>query len=118
MHEFSVVRSLLTQIERIVSGEELVGRVTEVGVQVGEFSGVDPELLGLAFEQLAPSSSAARYARLTVRRVPLQARCEGCVRTFDVVDFRFFCPECRRPDVTIVAGEELVLESVTLEDEP
>ncbi len=113
MHEFSVVRGLLNQIEQIAERRRAT-QITAVRVSVGDFSGVDADLLQLAFEQLAPESSA-RGASLAVRQVRLQAGCKGCDRVFDVENFRFVCPVCSESDVTIVGGDSLVLDSVTME---
>ncbi len=114
MHEFSVVRTLLTQIDDIARRNS--GRVSEVRVCVGEFSGVDADLLQLAFAQLAPESCAER-AQLKIERTELQARCEACRADFAVKGYRFVCPNCAGNRVHIVCGEELTLESVLLETE-
>ena len=114
MHEFSVVRTLLAQINDIARRNTAV--VSEVRVSIGEFSGVDADLLQSAFEQLARESSA-EHARLKIERTKLQARCEACDADFPVCGFRFVCPLCRGSNVRIVRGEELMLESVLLETE-
>jgi hydrogenase nickel incorporation protein HypA/HybF len=81
---------------------------------VGEFSGVDADLLQLAFEELAVETHA-RGAVLSVCRVPLQAQCGRCAAIFDVAGFRFVCPKCHSMEVTVVRGDELLLDSITLE---
>lgn len=117
MHERSLVQDLLRQVERLMR-EHGARRLLKVSVSAGEFSGVEPELLRLAFEELAPES-AARGAVLELAEVPLEARCGECDHLFRVRRFRFQCPQCRGRQVTVVRGEGLVLESVTLEyDEP
>jgi hydrogenase nickel incorporation protein HypA/HybF len=113
MHEFSVVRGLLNQVDHIAE-QQRAKQITAVRVSVGEFSGVDADLLQFAFEQLAPNSSA-RGASLAVRRVRLQACCSGCDQVFDVENFRFVCPDCQEVDVAVVGGDGLVLDSVTVE---
>jgi hydrogenase nickel incorporation protein HypA/HybF len=115
MHEFSVASALLKQVAELAVREG-AERITQVRVSVGEFSGVEPELLRLAFEQLIPGSPADG-AQVMIEPVSLQAGCRRCETTFAVASFRFQCPECGSPDVRIVQGEELILESVTLETE-
>jgi hydrogenase nickel incorporation protein HypA/HybF len=53
-------------------------------------------------------------ARLSIERVPLEARCAVCEHEFPVRTFRFVCPHCEARDVWIVRGEELMLETLTL----
>ena len=113
MHEFSVVRALLNQVDQIVKQHE-PSRVTEIRMSVGDFAGVDARLLQSAFDQLAPRHPDGD-ARLVVRKVPLQAQCRACRESFIVERFRFVCPTCHGTDTTVVSGEELVLESITLE---
>jgi len=113
MHEYSIARSLMKQVTTIARREG-ADRVTAVAVSVGEFSGVDPDLLRSAVEHLG-ASGATKSAAWTIRPVPLTARCEACAGEFAVVHFRFVCPACGSSETRIVTGEELLLESVTLE---
>lgn len=114
MHEASLVRSLLAQVERLAL-DNGARRVTEVKVTVGEFAGVEPDLLELAFERQSAGTSLDG-ARLQLTRVPLEAECAACGSTFRVEQFDFTCPTCRRPGSAVVTrGEELWLESIMLE---
>lgn len=117
MHEFSVAAALIRQVEQIARREGAgTGevRVQEVKVNIGEFSGVDAQLLESAFEQLIPHTLADR-SRLITHSFPLEALCELCHTTFPVRRFRFSCPQCSSTEVVVVQGEELILDSVTLE---
>jgi hydrogenase nickel incorporation protein HypA/HybF len=113
MHEFSVARALLSQVsaQAETHGARCVRAVT---VTVGEFSGVEAELLRTAFEQLSAGTIAAG-AELRMIHVELIAECGGCGCEFAVSGFRFECPECAGRDVRILRGEELRLESLTME---
>jgi hydrogenase nickel incorporation protein HypA/HybF len=116
MHEYSVVRSLLNQVATI-AGPRRESRVSKVQLAVGEFAGVDVQLLEFAFIELAPQSLPG-HVQLAVRRVPLQAECNQCKLTFPIEFFRFVCPECGDTGIKVVSGEELMLESVTMEEGP
>ncbi len=113
MHEASLVRALLRQVEDLMQQHQ-ARRVRCVRVIVGEFSGVEADLLETAFEDQV-GDSAARGARLEVSRRPLRGRCGGCGWEFAIVKFRFECPRCASRDIKAIAGEELLLDSVTLE---
>ena len=52
MHERSLVRSLLAQVQALAA-EHPADRVAAIRVRIGEFSGVEPELLQSAYEELA-----------------------------------------------------------------
>jgi hydrogenase nickel incorporation protein HypA/HybF len=114
MHEYSIVHAVLKQVDKLAA--QHAGDVKEVFVSIGDFSGVDADLLEIAFARLAAESSA-KHARLNVRRTELQARCRNCEQQFEIKEFQFVCPHCRETDVQIVRGEELMLESITLEED-
>ena len=113
MHEYSLARVLLHQVEQIVRREGAT-RVLSVRVTMGEFSGVDADLLQLAFEQVAGQSSYAS-AELLIEKVALEARCEDCLNEFVVERFRFVCPKCASGRARVIRGEEMMLERVVLE---
>ena len=113
MHEYSLARALLRQVEEIVRREG-AGCVRSVGVTIGEFSGVDPDLLQMAFRDLSERSLAVNSV-LLIEKVALEARCETCSNEFLVERFRFVCPQCESRSVEITRGEEMMLERVMLE---
>jgi hydrogenase nickel incorporation protein HypA/HybF len=111
MHEQSLVRSLLRQvvdIRRQNAGEQ----VTEVRVQLGPLSGVEPFLLTSAFDQLATEFDLAG-SNLVIDEVTLFARCKSCDHEFEVDGFVFRCPKCNG-NVKITRGDDFQLTSVTL----
>jgi hydrogenase nickel incorporation protein HypA/HybF len=112
MHELSLARALLRQVEELRQSHRAAG-VRTVCVSVGEFSGVEADLLDSAFCQLT-QGTPVEGARLSINRVPLEARCTACEHEFTVHAFCFVCPRCEARDVRIVRGEELMLETLTL----
>lgn len=113
MHEFSLVQTLLEQVDTL-RREQAAERVVSICVSVGEFAGVEPELLRSAYQMLV-EETPMRGAELQMNRIPLQSRCDNCGCDFTVERFRFECPQCNNRNVTIVRGQDLVLESVTIE---
>ena len=115
MHEFSLVQGLLEQVD-VLRREQQAERVVSIHVSVGEFSGVEPELFREAYQTLI-EETPLRGAELQMNCVPLESRCDECGHDFAVERFRFECPKCESTAVTVVSGEGLVLESVTVEQE-
>lgn len=113
MHEYSLARALLREV---AAQAEAAGAdcVRSVSVSVGEFSGVEPELLRGAFDELREHTCAAG-AELQIERVELMAACSGCGMEFPVSGFRFVCPRCAHGEVRIIRGDELRLESLIIE---
>lgn len=115
MHERSLAAALLKQVETHAAAHGAL-RVEEVCVQLGPLAGVEPLLLGTAFEQLAAGSIAAG-AILRLHEVPLVARCQDCDREFEVEGFRFHCPTCSSSRTQLIQGDAVILESIKVVDE-
>jgi hydrogenase nickel incorporation protein HypA/HybF len=115
MHEMSLVRSLLTQVERLAA-EHAATAVTEIEVEIGPLSGVEPVLVREAFDLLV-ATSAVPHATLKIDQVPLLCRCGDCRQQFELVSFRFKCPHCGSTEVQITSGDQFRLLNVTIETE-
>ncbi|MBN1854683.1 MAG: hydrogenase maturation nickel metallochaperone HypA [Pirellulales bacterium] len=113
MHEFSLVQSLLDQVESIRLAER-AERVLSIRVNVGEFSGVEPDLVRDAFDMLV-EATPTQGAELDIITTPLKARCRDCGGEFYVEHFFFECPTCYSRDIMVIQGEGVILETVELE---
>ncbi len=113
MHEWSLAKNLLQQVDQIC---QLHGaaRAGKVRVEVGELAGVEPECLRSAFA-LLQQEGANREAILELQKVPLQVFCRQCQQQSTLASFHFVCPGCGSKQVSIVAGEHMVLKEVVLE---
>jgi hydrogenase nickel incorporation protein HypA/HybF len=114
MHEISLVRSLLAQAEEIAAAED-GGALVRVRIQVGPLSGVEGALLGSAWDEWC-AAIGRRGVELEVEDVPLVARCATCGREFEPVRFRFACPACGGSETETIAGDGVILHSITVED--
>lgn len=110
MHEASLVRSLLRQVETLMReyGGEAVERVC---VEVGPLSGVEPVLFETAFVEQCVGSCMAG-ARLAIEEVPLEADCLDCEQKFEIREFLFRCVVCESTRLKITRGDGIILKSV------
>jgi hydrogenase nickel incorporation protein HypA/HybF len=113
VHEYSLVRSLLARVAELARAHP-GARICQIDLCVGEFAGVEMELIRLAFDDLVAGSELAS-TRLHLRMNPLEGRCNQCGDEFPIEQFRFVCPICSGSSIQIVRGEELLLERVALE---
>ena len=114
MHERSLVRALLRQVAEVAANHP-DSHVLSVQVRIGEFAGVEPDLLTSAYDDMVQDTSL-RNAVLRMERVPLEASCDACGAQFRVEQYRFQCGQCGSARLTLRGGEELLLNSVTLEE--
>lgn len=112
MHELSIAQSLVESI-RAEAAVHHGGRVTRVGIRVGELSGVEPDALQFSFDVIVRGTDLEQ-ATLDIERVPVRQRCERCACDFPVVDYTLLCPDCGASTRT-VAGDELQMTYLELE---
>jgi len=116
MHELGIASSI---VDRANAACERNGgaRVTKVGVRIGEISGVDVDALTFAFESLC-KGTAMEHVVLDVEYCKRRQRCNACATEFEPESFVTTCPTCRGDDSECVAGKELDVVFVEIEDEP
>ena len=104
MHESSLVRSLLKQVERLC--EQHGGTAIEqIEVEIGPLSGVEPLLVREAFDILSIQTGCAGSG-LLIQEVPLKARCHDCQAEFELLSFVFACSGCLSHSIQITSGDE------------
>ncbi len=113
MHERSLVQSLLMQVERLRAEHDAVA-VDMVKVEIGPLSGVEPQLVQQAFDELV-TERFSPVPSLEIRMVPLQIRCRSCGRESSVRGLSLKCPECASSRVHVVRGDEFRLIDVDLQ---
>jgi hydrogenase nickel incorporation protein HypA/HybF len=115
MHETSLVRSLLAQVDELCAAHG-GDSIQEVRVELGPLSGVEPLLMADAFNRQRGDWAAAATAKLIVDRVPLEVRCLACGNGFQPARFNFRCPGCQSGDTKIVRGDGVLLQCIILRD--
>lgn len=113
MHERSLVRGLIEQVSEELRLRKL-GRLHGIRLELGEFSGVEPSLVKLAFEEMS-RDAWGHDVELELVVIPLTAECIGCGTLFPVEAFRFVCPDCQGNNVQIRSGEQMQLASLNAE---
>ena len=113
MHEESLIRSLLRQVEELAR-QHHANAVEQIEVEVGPLSGVEPLLLQDAFERLRDEFSWPR-AELSVLQVGLDVLCQSCQSESQLQDFRFVCHQCGSPSLKIIRGDAFRLLNVRMQ---
>ena len=95
MHELSIASAIVAIAERHAAGR----RVIAVEVRVGHLRQVVPDSLAFAFELVA------------------EGRCRVCATDGPLTAFPLQCAACGGLDVEVIRGEELLVDSLELEEE-
>ena len=111
MHELSIADSVVRVAVRQADGR----RVTKVQMKVGYLRQVVPSSLAFGFGLLA-EGTPVEGAELEIEQVPAEGRCHGCGVESRFGSLPLQCGGCGGFDVEILKGEELLVESLELEE--
>jgi hydrogenase nickel incorporation protein HypA/HybF len=111
LHELSIAESVVRIASRQADGR----RVMKVQMKVGYLRQVVPSALSFGFGLLA-EGTPVEGAKLEMEQVPAEGRCRGCGVESLLVDFPLQCRGCGGFDLEILKGEELMVESLELEE--
>jgi len=111
MHELSIAESIVAIADRHAGGR----RVSKVEVKVGHLRQVVPSALEFAFELVA-QGTAVEGAELDLEEVPAAGICRACGTEGTLTAFPFTCPGCGGMDLEVTHGEELLVDSLELEE--
>jgi len=112
MHELSVCRALIRQVQDIAR-EHRAMAVTSVKVQIGPLSGVEADLLKQVFP-LASAGSVAEAAQLVIEKLSIRVRCESCGAETTAEPNKLVCGTCGDWHTRLLSGDEMLLASVEL----
>ncbi len=112
MHELSLCQDLLEQVLALAE-QHRARAVKRVSVSIGVLSGVEPELLATAFQELQ-TGTLAESAVLSMATLPVKVWCHACQQSQPTPSNDLRCPKCRGTDTRLEQGDELLLAQVEL----
>lgn len=110
MHELAIARNIVA----IVAEKAMGRRVLKVTLEVGKLSGVMAGAIAFCFDQVALGTPLGGAA-LDIREIDGRARCQACGGEFAKPALFTPCP-CGSRLTTLLAGEELLIKSMELEE--
>ncbi len=113
MHEFSIATSIVEIVNNTFQESE-AKRITSVEIDVGTLSGVVIDALQFAMDA-AGKETALKDAHILIHEIQARARCRDCKKEFELDDFFSPCPHCHSVNSDIIAGKELRVKSIDVE---
>lgn len=114
MHEATLAGNLLRIARNALSGQG-AAKVRRVNVLAGAMAGVMPDALAFAFDALKPGTPF-ESAEMAIHIQPIRVACGGCGETYAPTAFPCACPSCGGQQFRIVEGEDVILQSLELEE--
>ncbi len=115
MHEISIVEALIEQVQKEVDQGGHRGWVSRLDLVIGRLSGVSVDSVRFAFQLLAPGTVAER-AQIHVEQPRAACVCGVCGLRTEIEDLVAQCPACRSDRIHIEGGNELLLQTIDLEE--
>jgi hydrogenase nickel incorporation protein HypA/HybF len=112
MHELSIATAVLNTAVKH-AGER---QVSVVSVRAGRLRQVVPDSLRFYFEIVARDTVCER-AELRLEEIEARLHCLDCGHDWEALIPAFRCPRCEGAQVTIVAGEELEVDYIEVEEQ-
>lgn len=75
-----------------------------------------PDCIRFYFEILS-KGTVAEGAALEAEEIPLTGQCKNCSKKFVIKNYVFRCPYCESPNVEIISGRELFIESIEVDSD-
>lgn len=111
MHEYSIIDALLREIDAAARSRGAVA-VHRIELAIGDLSGVERDLLALAFDAFRENTICAT-ADLAIRQVAARWECPRCAIAPDDGGY-LRCPTCGGP-ARLADGGEIILERLEME---
>jgi hydrogenase nickel incorporation protein HypA/HybF len=113
MHEFSLALNIIDLCEDALK-EHHLRNISELVIEIGTLAGVDKEALETALESIKPNS-ILETSEITFVFKKAIATCAQCNATFEPEDSFSPCPDCNTYGIKLLAGQELIIKSITAE---
>jgi hydrogenase nickel incorporation protein HypA/HybF len=115
MHEIGLMQQALDLALEQATGQG-ARQVRRVTFRIGAESGVEPEVIALAFD-VTTRGTIAEGARLEIEHVPLVCFCATCAQEFQPAagDLLHTCPRCHGTAAQVRRGREFQVVSLDVD---
>lgn len=116
MHELSI----LVEVVRIVEEQAAklnADSVKAIVLQVGELSSVVPMFMEEYFPNVVDGKPMFTDTELEIETIPGIARCKACQTTFNVVEYKGYCPVCNSFDKELLCGDEFFIKEILIPED-
>ncbi len=113
MHEMSLAEGILQIVEEAAQ-QQGFAKVSEVRLEIGALSGVEPDALTFCLDVVF-RGSVAEDARVELERIPGQGFCLACGETVEIAALYDACPKCGSYQVQASGGTEMRVKDLLVE---
>ena len=115
MHELSIIHSIIETASSELARRDNRHQIEAITLKIGALAGVETDTISFLWSA-AVERTPLENAILNIDHIPGKARCTECEQVFEIQQFYDPCPQCQSHFIEILAGEELQIASLILED--
>lgn len=113
MHELGIVFHILRTVNEVAEKNNL-HEISSVTLELGEVSGVVPELLTDCWQwAVRKETGAVHEASLQIEPIAAVTLCEDCQKTYSTVQSGRICPHCGSENTFLQTGNEITVKDIT-----
>lgn len=116
MHEMGIAMQILNIVQQSLPPGEPV-RVKAIHIRAGKLTAIVPASLSFCMEVVS-KGTVAEGAEMIFIEVPVRVECDQCGEETEIEKPPFACASCGSDRVEIIAGREMVIESIEVTDLP
>lgn len=113
MHETAIADSILQTI--LQQAEQVDATPIGAVISCGQFNAINDECMQFAFAAAA-DGTVCEGMTLTIRHVPLQAKCKQCETVFEFDIYKGVCSACESTEFDFEPDAPLLLETIEFEE--
>lgn len=111
VHELGIVFYIIDDAKKVATDNGLTS-VRRVTLQLGEVSGVVPELLGDAWKWACAREPMMEGCELEVEDIPAMTHCGACGTDYGTVEHGRICPACGSDQTYLLRGREVMIKQI------
>ena len=113
MHELSLCQNIIEIVEQQCQ-QHNVNKVTDLWLEVGALSCIEPGALEFGFE-MAAQGTPAENCKLHLIPIPAKAWCWDCKQFVEIQVNNSTCPNCGSVHLQRQSGDELRIKEISVE---
>ena len=112
MHEVAVIEEIVESVREEIK-KYPGAKVESVSLRIGKLRQFVPEIMKFCYD-VAGKGTELEGSTLLLTEIPVQIFCRRCEMTTELDEYDFHCPDCQSVDIQVIAGNELILDSIKL----
>ena len=112
MHELTLLKNVRDILEQNALAQNYT-KITQVTLEIGRLSCVEPEALRFCFD-IVMKKSLAEGAELVIDELKGLGLCQSCYKQIEMESFYDACSYCNSPLVKVIQGAEMKIKDLVV----